>query len=255
MTVAGDDGTAGVAPLAAGRRPWNVSGVRRRHLRRRLPPWRWVSAPTPAIPGMITTEEARYYRWIGRRHRGWGAVVELGCWLGRSTFCLLDGMRRRPGFGGSGRRLVVVDDFVWRSSWMDGYYDAGDRPANHESFRPLFDRYTAGLAADLDVRTARLSPYEGNEHIQPFAWDGEPVELLVVDCGRTFAVNQAWWDALAPSFAPGKTLIVMQDWQTFRELPHRPYNQTKDFTDAKGAALQLEHELRHGGVGTFRFVG
>jgi hypothetical protein len=202
---------------------------------------------------MITAEEARYYRWIGRRYRGRGAVVELGCWLGRSTSCLLDGLRRSPGF--SGKRLVVVDDFVWRSSWMDGYYDAADRPANHASFRSLFDRHTATLAGDLDVRTAQLSPDDGNEHIQPFAWGGEPVELLVVDCGRTVTVNQAWWDVLAPSFVPRETLIVMQDWQTFRELPPRPYNQTKEFTDAKGAALQLEHELRHGDIGAFRFLG
>jgi hypothetical protein len=202
---------------------------------------------------MITPEEERYYRWIARRYRARGAVLELGCWLGRSTSCLAHGLRRSPGF--AGRRLVVVDDFVWRSSWMDGHYDGADRPANHASFRGLFDRYTAGLGAHLDVRTARLSPYDGNEHVRPFAWDGGAIELLVVDCGRTFAANQAWWDVLAPSFVPGETLIVMQDWQTFRETPRREYNQTKDFTDAKGAALRLEHELRHGEVGSFRFVG
>src|SRR5438105_3298797 len=106
--------------LEVGRRSWHVSGVRLRYLRRRLPPWRWLSLPASTIPGMITAEEARYYLWVGRRYRGRGAVVELGCWLGRSTSFLVDGLRRSPGF--SGRRLVVVDDFVWRSSWMDGHY-------------------------------------------------------------------------------------------------------------------------------------
>src|SRR5262249_29186815 len=155
-----------------------------------------------------------------------------------------DGLRRSPAFRAS--RLVVVDDFVWRSDWMDGYYDAPDRPPHHASFRPLFDRYMALFARDLDVRTAQLSPYDGNHHLPRFEWSGGPIELLVVDCGRTYEVNQGWWDVLAPSFVPGETLIVMQDWQTFRELPRRPYNQTKDFTDAKGAALDLEHELLHG---------
>jgi hypothetical protein len=43
----------------------------------------------------------------------------------------------------------------------------------------------------------------------------------------------------------------MQDGQTHRETPVQPYNETKRFTDGKGAALELFHDLRAGQVGTF----
>ena len=67
--------------------------------------------------------------------------------------------------------------------------------------------------------------------------------------------NEAWFAKLAPSFIPGETLIAMQDWQTFKETPARPYNQTKLFTDAKGTSLELVHELRGGSLATFRYRG
>jgi hypothetical protein len=47
----------------------------------------------------------------------------------------------------------------------------------------------------------------------------------------------------------------MQDWQLYKEQPPQPWNQTKQFTDSKGAALELVHELRDGAVGAFRFHG
>jgi hypothetical protein len=47
----------------------------------------------------------------------------------------------------------------------------------------------------------------------------------------------------------------MQDWQLYKEQPPQPWNQTKEFTDSKGAALELVHELCDGAIGAFRFHG
>jgi len=86
-------------------------------------------------------------------------------------------------------------------------------------------------------------------------WSGAPVELLFVDCGRTLAINDAWYKAMHRSFIPGRTLVVLQDWGTHKEVPWRWNNQMEHFVAGKGEALELVHELREGSVGTFLFCG
>lgn len=217
------------------------------------PPWGGVQLPYCDIPGMITEEERRYYHWIADYYTGAGEVVELGPWLGCSTWHIATALRRNPAF--EGRRLTVVDDFVWRASWMDGYYDWPDRPADHEDFQHIFAAYVHSVAGHLDVQRARIAEYDGNGWLPQLAWDGRPVEILYVDCGRTYDANQAWWEMLEPSLIPGRSLVVMQDWQLHKEEPPQWYNQTKEFTDSKGDALELVHELAHGDIGAFLYRG
>jgi predicted O-methyltransferase YrrM len=89
---------------------------------------------------MISPEECKYYRWLGRFFTGAGAVVELGPWLGCSTVHILAGLERSPGF--RDRRLHVFDDFVWRSSWMDRHL-----PARRASRDVPLPRLSARVAA------------------------------------------------------------------------------------------------------------
>lgn len=215
-------------------------------------PWTGIVPSRCEIPGMIADEERQYYEYLGRFYSGAGAVLELGPWLGCSTQHLVVGLAANPRF--SGRRLHVVDAFVWYD-FMDAWYTASDPPAPGESFRHLFERYVAPFAAHLDVRTERIAPDRLNASLPPLTWVNGPIELCVVDCGRTIEVNEAWFSRLAPHFIPDRTLIVMQDWQLFKEIPVRWYNQTQLFTAGKGRTLDLVHELARGSVASFLFRG
>ena len=217
------------------------------------PPWHETVVEFVDIPGMISSEEARYFSWIGRFYSGAGEAVEFGPWLGRSTYFIAKALTANPLF--FDRRLHVYDDFVWRCSWMDQYVEEHDRLPNHSTFRPQFDRYTASIAEHLAVERRRLTLNDGNEHLPEFQWSGGPVEYVFADCGRTFDVNDRWYNALRESFVPNRTLIVMQDWRLHREVPVRWYNQTKQFTDSRGAELELIHEVNDGGLATFLFRG
>jgi hypothetical protein len=200
-------------------------------------------------PNMLSAEERRYLRWVASRAPDDGAVLEIGPWLGQSTRCLLEGLP-------VDRSLTTVDDFIWRASWMNDYLLGTELPvpANHEDFFPLFQSLNPDHGGRLTVRRGRLNPYDGNEDVTPFAWHDGPIRLLVVDCGRTQAVNETWYGLLQSSFIPGETLIVMQDWRLFREIPFRWYNQTRLFTDAHAENLWPLHELNDGGLASFLYV-
>lgn len=217
-------------------------------------PWNELEDPVCEIPNMLVAEEKRYYAYLGQFYEGLGEVVEIGAWLGGSTEMLLRGLQPNPHF--TNRRMWVFDDFIWRSSWMNGRLPGNvPEPANHASFRHVFDHYMEGRRDRLNVVTARVAVYDGNEHVRPLQWDRGEIELCVVDTGRTLAVNEGWYQVLEPSFIPGRTLLVLQDWHTYMEVPTRWFNQIKQFTDSKGDSLELVHELADGFAATFLYRG
>jgi hypothetical protein len=223
----------------------------------RNPPWSGRQVAEVEMPGMVTLEERQYYDYLGSFYSGRGEVVELGPWLGLSTLAIWGGLHSNPHF--ARRKLHVFDDFVWRSSWMDKWltekHPVPQRPRHHDSFLPLFDHYTQAIRDDLIVERRQIAPYDGNEALPPLSWPAGAVEMLFVDCGRTFEVNESWFKVFSPFFIPKRTLLVLEDWQTHREVPTSWYNQIKQFTDSKGSELQQIHELRDGTVATFLYEG
>jgi hypothetical protein len=215
------------------------------------PPWAQVCPDECNIPSMISREERQYYQYIGQFYSGRGEVVELGPWLGCSTFHILKGLATNPIF--AARKLHVYDDFVWRASWMNDKVCESERLLNHEDFHFLFEKYTSSLQPSLQVDKRKITTLDGNDHIPQLAWGGAPIEILYVDCGRTFEVNEAWYRIFCSSFIAEKTLLVMQDWRVHREVPVKWYNQTKQFTDSKDSNLQLLHEVQDGALATFLY--
>jgi hypothetical protein len=216
-------------------------------------PWSSVVLEECEIPGMISRETCQYYSYIGQFYSGKGEVVELGPWLGRSTFYILQGLIPNSNF--SGKKLHIYDDFVWRASWMDDKVSQEERLDNHQDFLYIFDKYTVSVKDYIIAKKRKITDYDGNEDVPQLVWNGGPVEIIYVDCGRTYEANEAWYKIFSGSFIADTTLIIMEDWRTYREVPVKWYNQTTQFTESKGYALELIHELKYGGVATFLFRG
>ena len=97
-------------------------------------PWRRLTVPDPGIPTMISPEERTYLFWLSSQvWTGCGHIVEIGPWLGGSTYCLASGMTRHGGV--TDKRLHTFDDFIWRSFMGDRATEAL-QPG--ESFLDLF---------------------------------------------------------------------------------------------------------------------
>lgn len=217
-------------------------------IRKKRTPWSGIITPECDIPGMITSEECQYYSYIGQFYKGAGEVVELGPWLGRSTFYILHGLERNPRFT---RKLHVYDDFTWRSDWMDDKVPENERYPHHADFMPLFGKYTQSFRDKINVHKRKIVTYDGNDNIEQLTWDGKPIEIMYIDCGRTFAANEAWWAVFKDSFIPGKTLIILEDWNTHSEVPVKWYNQLHQWVESHKDSMHLVHELRNGGIAMF----
>lgn len=215
-------------------------------------PWQQTHFDPVNIPGMISDEEIRYYHWLAPYYSGKYEVVELGPWMGHSTFHLASALKAT--LLAHDKRLHVFDDFVWRPDWMNRHMREEDPPAPeaYGSFQNLFNYFTSSIGNLIDVQRGKIADYDGNESLQQITWSGELIELIVVDCGRTVKANQAWFDIFSPSFIPGRTLVVMQDWRWHRERPRKPYNQTWHFTE-QNPCLELVHEIVDGGIATFLY--
>jgi len=218
----------------------------------------WSNLPIPPcpVPSMLTQDEMRYYHYISSFYSGVGAVVEIGPWIGSSTYNIVGGLLHNPAFTAE-KQLYVFDDFVWRSSWMNKWLACTDvQPLdNHASFLPLFHKMTHPYADHITARAMKLMDAGDNSDVPWFKWDHGPVELCFIDCGRALEMNETWYHELEPCFIPDRTMIVMQDWQNFKNVPEAYWENTKIFTDSKGSRLDHIHELKYSGTATFIYRG
>jgi len=236
--------------------PVIVSGHTQKQLHRevlnRSTSWSDIIIPNCPVPSMLTNDEMRYYHYITQFYAGVGAVIEIGPWIGSSTYNIVAGLLDNPAFN-KGQQLYVFDDFVWRSSWMDKWLvNTNIQKPNHlDSFQPLFHEMTQQYSAYIDAKAMKLLDTGDNAEVPWFSWDHGSVELCIVDCGRALMMNETWYQALEPYFIPNRTIIVMQDWQNFKNVPEAFWENTKIFTDSKQGHLDLIHELRNSGTATF----
>ena len=181
------------------------------YLREDRPPWDHLHVNAITMPGMISDEVAKYYEYIGSEYQGHGEAVELGPWLGKSTRHIIRGLNKNPKF--VGKQLYVFDDFVWRL-WMNPFISDDQRLPNHSDFCHLFEKYVRDIRPHLNVIKGKIVDYDGNENVAPIKWNGTPIEIMYIDCGRHIEVNEGWYRIFSPYLIPGMSLLIMEDWGT-----------------------------------------
>lgn len=164
-------------------------------------PWRAVelSENAKAVMTMLSIEERQLLYWATSEYRtGAGAIVDGGSFVGGSTVPLAEGLRA----AGSGGVVDVYDRFEVEPYMTDFYFKDEDLRAG-ESFRPVFDRNTAEVTDLLRVNEGDLLEER---------WRGEPIEILFIDCAKSWLLNDFIVAEFFPSLIPGRSIVVQQDF-------------------------------------------
>lgn len=189
-----------------------------------LSEWRGIESIQSEIPTMLTPTELAYCRWLGES--GWdgtGHVVEVGPWLGGSTYQLAAGMS-----GNTSRhaeaKLHVVDNFRWRP-FMEARAPLGLRA--DDSFRSYFEENMAQYRELLAVHEVNLPDDDSAELAEKTgtrtsASDIPPLRLgdidgtvsvLFIDGAKSWAAVWSLLECVGPNMESGNGVIVWQDFQ------------------------------------------
>lgn len=148
---------------------------------------------------MLSHEEKQYLTWLtAEKFEGWGAVVDLGPWLGSSSAALAEGLKRQ----GKNVKISSVDIFRWEPNYMDAIAPEGLKEG--DDFLPLFMREIGDYAGWVDARKQDLMQY---------SWNGGPIEIFFVDAAKTWELTNAIFRGFGHYLMPGRSRVVLQDFR------------------------------------------
>ncbi|WP_058557578.1 class I SAM-dependent methyltransferase [Thiohalocapsa sp. ML1] len=171
---------------------------------------------------MISEEEQQYLNWLGSCYwTGAGAIVELGPWLGGSSYCLATGMAANRHRGN--HRLHCFDNFIWRPFMAQrapitlengASFEAYFR-ANLQDYAELLSVHRVSIPDDVNHQDHWAKTNRDTHPTLPLiSWTRElPVEILFIDGAKSWDGFRYVLAEFARSLLPGTTLLVMQDYK------------------------------------------
>jgi hypothetical protein len=196
--------------------------------------WKRIALPEDVlrIPSMLTHEELQYLSWLTAEvYEGWGAIIDLGPWLGSSSAALADGLRRAGRVG----TVRAFDLFQWSRSYMES--QAPENLPEGEDFQFLFRRHIAPFAAWMDAEKQDLMHYR---------WEGGPIEILFVDAAKSWELTNQILRGFGQALVPNKSRVILQDyrfWYTYW-LPL--------IFDSRPDVWEEAERIEYGTTGSFR---
>ena len=164
------------------------------------------------FPSMTTMEEKALLYWCAKEfYTGSGVIIDAGVFLGGSTNALACGLNdntaRKTSFS---QPIQSYDIAVWVAS-MDRYLEnehvatafEGQKPSPGVSFETVLRRL-------LESQKTLIRFHIGN--IVETAHSDVPVEIAFYDCLKTNERDIAVFQAFAPKYIPGQTLVLQQDY-------------------------------------------
>lgn len=155
--------------------------------------------PMPAIPAMLSEDEKYLYHKTAGSYRGKGAVIEIGPWLGASTYQICSGLAT----SGHDWSLTVLDRFKWSPLYANGFPKVDLKRG--DSFLPLFREHLSPYSSKINVLTGEVLEIE--ELLQL----SESVELLFIDAPKSWRMLWTVFNHLGPRLQRGSR-VLMQDF-------------------------------------------
>jgi glycosyltransferase involved in cell wall biosynthesis len=168
--------------------------------------WRSVNLPQDAcsLATMLSRQELQLLYLLAKDYwSGSGVIIDAGCFIGGSTLPLARGVRENNNYAKGKKVVHTYDLFVADRHQCNSYLKAFGEFHPGDSTRALFDRATHQVSDVLEV-------YQGD--ILDFRWSSEKIEILFVDCSKTWELNDHIVTEFFPCLIPGKSVMVQQDF-------------------------------------------
>ncbi len=135
---------------------------------------------------------------------GAGIIVDLGCWLGATTYSFAKGLAEN--IRARQNRIVhAFDLFVWKE-WMRSVADTIQMPIRYQPEESFFHDVEKILAPYQDT----IQLHQGDLlHYQPLQ---EPIEMLFIDAMKSWPLAEKIVTAFFPRLIPGTSVVVQQDF-------------------------------------------
>jgi hypothetical protein len=163
-------------------------------------------APAEII-GMTSQQELAFlHYYASKKYTGAGEIVDLGCWLGATTFALAKGLELNRKVN-QDKRIHAFDLFYWQSS-LDQHiigtpYENQFLP--NDDYKWLFLKNTKKY--EQKIVTVGEIIHE--------KWDGKPIEFLFIDAMKNIPISQVILQNFYPYLLAGKSLVVYQDFDHY----------------------------------------
>ncbi|MFY0599384.1 MAG: hypothetical protein JXR03_06910 [Cyclobacteriaceae bacterium] len=172
---------------------------------------------------MISAEEKKYLYFLTSSYwKGEGNIVEIGPWLGGSTYCLASGLSTSKHY--RGQKIYVYDNFIWREFMgLRANLELNDNddflPFFKENLKDYSDYIVAfkeslpdeSVPNDKDALTKRQLEFSPSELIH---YDSkEKVEILFIDGAKSWSGTRYLLEVFHHSLIPNTTLLVCQDYK------------------------------------------
>ena len=169
-------------------------------------PWTDLAIPEALeqVRAYTFVEERQAAVWLAREcYSGQGAIVDAGTFLGGSALSLAVGLadnerleaREKTG------RIQCFDIFTWARWIREEWLPPGARLGT--SFVGVFHDTVRAYQHLITIHPGDITKR---------VWNGEPVELLFVDCAKNFAANAAVIEMFFPRLIPERSIVNQQDY-------------------------------------------
>jgi hypothetical protein len=170
-----------------------------------------ISPAATKVPSMMSMLEKRLLFNLARNHyAGEGIIIDAGIFLGASTVCFGDGIRKNAQAAAIGARwakpIIALERGIinpgmpafFKRHGVEGMGEPGD------SFGPTLERNIAQVAELVDLRLGDI--------LETAADITSPVEILFLDVLKLPEISRFAIRQFFPRLIPGRSIVIQQDY-------------------------------------------
>jgi len=204
-------------------------------------PWgRYHYGNLEHLDALLFAEERKLMAWMAANvYTGSGEIVDAGAFLGGSACCFADGLVRNKTVAQKSGRIHSYDLFR-KYEFTKADLDSWQRLEDGQSSLSIYHNQLAS-------NDHMVVSYPGD--IMQREWRGGDIELLMLDCSKTQALNDHCMRAFFPALVPGKSYVLHQDYAIKSGLfwIHNTMHMLRDY-------FVLEVTSNFGGTTVFRNI-